>query len=410
MNTKELVSEAISWLINNYPYIASPLLRTRIHYTNHNIVAGVTDDYHLYIGKEFKNDLSRTVLAHEAMHILGGSMLRQGNRSTVLWNLATDLEINWMLKEMGFDVSTGLYREDCDGLRAEEIYEKLKEEAGPRVEQLLRDIERLSRTIKNKLKKGEDPSQEIEELKEKYKELFKELGVEGTSAEIHPDMNNLPEKTKETVKQHLLNMMISAEQIGKNIGGIPGSLKRIIDDLTTSRVTWKDLFRECVHNLKNDYSYRRPQKGQLLYADCYCPSLSNGSNSVVVITDTSGSISREELRMYLSEVKEIVEEFPTIFIACDCEVQAVVEDGDIEQILDAVKGGGGTFFQPAMEWIEENVQHPHSVVLMTDGYNDDKELPIPAMTTQVIVLTTGKEPEGITPDVIIKMKEEEVKE
>ncbi len=50
------------------------------------------------------------ILAHEAMHVLTGSLLRKGDRDSELWNIATDFEINYLLKDMKFNVpSSALY-------------------------------------------------------------------------------------------------------------------------------------------------------------------------------------------------------------------------------------------------------------------------------------------------------------
>jgi len=135
--------------------------------------------------------------------------------------------------------------------------------------------------------------------------------------------------------------------------------------------------------------------------------LSGTQREVVIIVDTSGSVGQEELTRFLTEVMQVVEMYPTTVLFCDAAVQAVAEEvTDVHALIQKLKGGGGTRFAPAFEWIEENKEGSVAVILMTDGYNDDHAISIPFNVEQVVVLTTDKVPSGVEPDIVIPITEE----
>ena len=63
----------------------------------------------IYDPEQFKVlDISTQVLefmlAHEALHLLTGSLIRRGDRDPYLWNIACDYEVNYLLHDIGFKV------------------------------------------------------------------------------------------------------------------------------------------------------------------------------------------------------------------------------------------------------------------------------------------------------------------
>lgn len=81
----------------------------------------------------------RFVLCHEILHCVGDHMTRRGNRNPLLWNYAADYAINPILNEevvpgqfewpkQPDGSRMGLYEEKYIGMRAEDIYDLLKED------------------------------------------------------------------------------------------------------------------------------------------------------------------------------------------------------------------------------------------------------------------------------------------
>lgn len=335
---------------------------------------------------QLKSEDIEFILAHEAMHILTGSLIRLGDRDPDLWNVACDFEVNYLLSDMGFNLPTGvLYLEEFhqNYYYAEKIYEILLNKAQGNAKG------------NNKL---------VTYLPEEYR---------GKQLDQHIYPKGQEEKAQ--AKINTQNALSTASQIERSmealqgIGTLPASIRRIIDKLLTPQITWKDYMCDVTTTIaRNNYSYKRCNPYYRMQ-NIYVPTLRSSETKVIVIVDTSGSIDEETMRMFISELIPLIQMFDVTFLSCDADVyvEDIVENVmGIEDILHHIKGGGGTEFVPAFKWIEENVMDACAVILMTDGYNADTYIEIPLSVEKTIVLTTGKEPEGFTPDVVIPIEEE----
>ena len=95
---------------------------------------------------------------------------------------------------------------------------------------------------------------------------------------------------------------------------------------------------------------------------------------IAISIDMSGSISSQQAKFFLSEVKGIMDEFVEfkIKIWCfDTQVYAYQEfnTDTADEIYDyEPKGGGGTMFECNWEFMRENEIEPKRLILFTDGY------------------------------------------
>ena len=116
----------------------------------------------------------------------------------------------------------------------------------------------------------------------------------------------------------------------------------------------------------------------------YLETLEGESVQVYVAVDTSGSIDNEQLRMFLSEVRGILNSYPHL----KCELYYADADAygpydlDSNRTLPPPQGGGGTAFVPFFSKVEENWDGLTTgvCVYLTDGYGDfpvrSPELPV----------------------------------
>jgi hypothetical protein len=89
----------------------------------------------------------------------------------------------------------------------------------------------------------------------------------------------------------------------------------------------------------------------------------------VIAVDTSGSIGKRELEQFAAEISAISEETQpeAIHVAyCDAAVQSIQQFGPAEPVPFEPKGGGGTDFRPAFEWVAENDFAPICLIYLTD--------------------------------------------
>jgi hypothetical protein len=138
----------------------------------------------------------RLVLAHELLHCIGDHMTRRQDRNPKIWNYACDYAINPILDgEEGFDwpknedgSRMGLLEPKYAGMRAEDIYEIIKDMPPPKNEQDLGNVvdegtplPEPSEGLEIQIEEGED---EIEETGEdEYDDTSGESGEEGDSGE-----------------------------------------------------------------------------------------------------------------------------------------------------------------------------------------------------------------------------------
>lgn len=105
---------------------------------------------------------------------------------------------------------------------------------------------------------------------------------------------------------------------------------------------------------------------------------------LVIAIDTSGSCSKELVRMFLEETRNILKEEDLFFrrfrlhiIQCDNQIQRddrITSQEEMDWYLEnlQVKGGGGTDFRPVFERIEElrrlELYRLKGILYFTDGY------------------------------------------
>lgn len=118
-------------------------------------------------------------------------------------------------------------------------------------------------------------------------------------------------------------------------------------------------------------------------------------NELAVIIDTSCSVPQAILREMLEAVQDALDTLrpDTIYLlSVDHKVEQVIELRHGDQVPTSIKGGGGTLFKPAFDWIEENANHIDGAVYLTDGYAYDwEELHEP--NYPVLWLDYGSKPE-----------------
>lgn len=152
---------------------------------------------------------------------------------------------------------------------------------------------------------------------------------------------------------------------------IPSAVEEAVLDGKGPERDWEELLREFMFNIsKDDYSWVNPNK-RFAWQDVFLPGKrGEGMGEIAMVLDTSGSISREELQMFWTGIKNIVEELlpeKIVIYSCDTEVRKVEEydPGNLPDELE-VSGRGGTYFRPAFEAIANSGADPAVILYWTD--------------------------------------------
>ena len=168
-------------------------------------------------------------------------------------------------------------------------------------------------------------------------------------------------------------MISSAQAAGA--GNTPKEVQRIIKELTEPKMNWRELLRQQIQStIRNDYTFSRPsRKGW--HTGAVLPGMNfMDTIDVAIGIDMSGSIGDSQAKVFLSEVKGIMDEYKDYNIKLWCFDTAVYNEADFsadggEDLMDYdVQGGGGTDFEVNWEYMKENDIQPKKFIMFTDGY------------------------------------------
>ena len=174
----------------------------------------------------------------------------------------------------------------------------------------------------------------------------------------------------------------AAKQAG---GKVDGFGQMVLDGLDKAQVRWEDELEEFVsQSVITDYSWHRPDR-RFNGGEWMLPGqVPDGCAHGVLFLDTSASMDDAMVKRCLEEVQGISDsgKVDKITVVCiDTQVRSVedFEHGDTIK-MDAY-GRGGTRFQPAWEWLEQQDELPDFAVYLTDlepfdGYGEAPDLPL----------------------------------
>lgn len=327
-------------LILDFPFYASLVLGMPF-IVDETIPTACTDGKCIKYNPKFMDTLSiqdiTGVLVHEVMHVVNLHHIRRGNRDPKKFNIAADYAINSIILKSGISLpKDALYDSRYDNKSAEEIYASLTDD----------DVDKIQQKLGSS---GTPSTGEVED------------GNQATDSEVQEE--------EQRVKMAVSTAVNAAKQAGK----LPVGLDRYIEELIAPKVNWREvLARFIVDKSTSDYTWTKPNKR---YMPVYLPSLDAVENitTIVLIVDTSGSIDRELLDEFASEMDSIRQMVSkeVFVIYVDTKVNSVQQfDADDELKLNP-KGGGGTSFRPGFKYIEDNGLQTNCVIYFTDGYCDD---------------------------------------
>jgi predicted metal-dependent peptidase len=225
---------------------------------------------------------------------------------------------------------------------------------------------------------------------DKQKELFEETGGFGGILPL-TDKDGNPasqEQLEQATKDFEMTIMNSARVLEKtlesSVGDMPGFVKEIIEAHTEPQRSYKDEILDIMEEItRDDYSWSRPNRKY----DVYLPTLYDKELAeLVVLVDSSGSVSQNELEIYAGEISGILEEFEHIKIHVIFHHTQAYNLETFEHEDLPVKFGnivsGGTNYRDAYDRIDREGFEPKAIWHFTDldvysGAYPDKEPDFP---------------------------------
>jgi predicted metal-dependent peptidase len=328
-------------------------------------------------------------LAHEVLHCALGHQCRRGEREPRLWNEAADLAINPILIGNGFTLPAGALIDPAFAtMSAEEIYARLlrkRTEGGSALKQAPQQTNAGVGTAtgsqatngtappdaKSDPPSQRAPDQDGQTMGEAAGPEPSRSGGFGEVVDATDEQGQTASPAEKRRQEH--EWSIAAEQAlrsAKACGNDPGGIERPVSESRQPQQDWRTILRDFVAaTAPSDYRWTPPNR-RYIASGLYLPSVERrGLGEVVIAVDTSGSIGKRELEQFAAEISAISEETQPEAIHvvyCDAAVQCVQQFGPAEPVQLEPKGGGGTDFRPAFEWVAENDFAPVCLIYLTD--------------------------------------------
>ena len=306
------------------------------------------------------------VLLHEICHQVLATHERRQDRDPYKWNMATDYAINDLIADIPdpgagkYDLYAKLYEAPAGALLssryhgwiAETIYEDL----------CRKKVRPMRKWVSVSLPTENGGRIELADLPDFSGGIDLHLPVE------------LNDDQRETLRTRIA-AAVDNYHANNDRGSIPDELLRRLQLLTPPKLPWRRLLHQYADAVlhRDDYSLAVPNKRFLMH-DVVVPGYySEEIGSLAAAVDTSGSMTEEEIREVLSELRGMVDSAQEMtLIVADCKIQRVVSGEALDAFLrkGELTGGGGTDHVCVFDYIAEHGLRPSIFVGMTDLFSN----------------------------------------
>jgi predicted metal-dependent peptidase len=341
----------------------------------------------------------RGVLVHEVCHCAQGHLWRMGQRDLDTWNRAADYAVNGLLAKYtdeqrqlaetangraGFmppwEVPANFLLDPAlSELSTEEIYHRLSKPTPPADGNGAPPPNQGRELAPSGSQNSSAPSPQSPPSNPSRSAP----GTSQTTAtpepsspgELEPPDDDEPGDTPLEAEWQIA--VTQAATAAKMAGALPGSLQRLIGELLTPRVPWREVLREFIRQrTRDDYSFTRPNRRYMSQPGpgrgVILPSLhSERMGRLAIGVDTSGSITDRILAEFQAEIQAALDECQpeTIeVIYCDAAIRGTQEFTPGDTVRLEAKGGGGTAFAPVFDHLAKSDETPVACIYLTDGY------------------------------------------
>ena len=339
------------------PYYGIFLIMLNKVWNNRVPTAGVSKNginYQLTINEDFWSGLSELqmlgLLKHELLHIAFGHLTTYFKFSDKrLANVAMDMEINQYI-EASWLPEGGINIDDYAELN-------LERKAGSRYY-----YDQLKQLQDKKNKDGTCGNEPMDQLLD---------NIESGNIPDHStwdEFENLTEAEQKLIEKQLQKLLSDAkEQTLKKRGNVPGEIEGVIvvEEIVAPKFDWRGFIRRFTGVSTKVFTKKIRRKENRRFSDNPGLKVKMRQHMLLAI-DTSGSVSDDELREFMSEIYHIYKCGVDITVVqCDTMIKSIEPyTGKFEM---AVQGRGGTEFDPVLEYFNANLKKYTSLVYFTDG-------------------------------------------
>ena len=356
----ERITRARSRLLLDQPWFGALSLRLRIIEAPELTETMSTDGSRLVFNAGWvaqRTDVElMALMAHEVMHCALLHPYRVGGRDLRLWNLACDFAINPMLAQQGFRLPDGMANDpQYAGLSAETIYARLH-----------RDGQQLPPS-------GSDDDTPTPDFTP---------SPQPSSSQSTESQAQAPDQPPPPQPMSATDWQVAAEQatsVARKAGKTDGGLERAVKEARRSAADWRSILRRFVEqSMPSDYSWTSPNR-RYIAAGLYLPGVVRENlPRLAVAIDTSASIGQDLLDLFGAELTAILHEArpeALTVVYCDTKVRFTETFSPDDAAVELhPKGGGGTRFQPAFDYFQE--EEPAGLIYFTDLQGPEPSEPV----------------------------------
>jgi len=313
-------------------------------------------NYQLCINEDFWDSLDKKkelgILKHELLHVAFNHLTHFYFPDKRLANIAMDMEINQYINKTWLP-EDGIFIENYEDLKLDHkagckyYYKKLQEAKEDKKQNGTSGCEEFDRLC-DQLDEGEDPV--------KNHDMWK-------------DFQDLSETEKKLIEKQIKRVLTQASDMAesKSRGCTPGEIKDLIkvDEVLPPKFDWKNYVRRFSGTSSRVFTKKLRRKENRKFEDN--PGLKiKMKKHVLLAIDTSGSVSNEEVKEFMNEMKHIYKTGVAMTLAqCDTSIRKIEPYNGSNELN--IEGRGGTEFDPILDYFNANLRKYTSLIYFTDG-------------------------------------------
>jgi predicted metal-dependent peptidase len=372
----KLVTARIALLLK-HPFFGNLATRLKIVNADNWCPTAATDGRHFFYNIKFIDSLTpretEFLFGHEVLHnVFEHMLLRTEGRNPDIWNIACDYAVNQILVDHRIGEMPKGKKGENKGFQDDKYRdwasEKIYDELMKQVKKNKINLKKLGQLLDEHIDWGKGQGDGKGEGKDKNKD-GQGQGQNGKPVYTKEELKKIKDEIKEA-------MMTAAQSTGA--GNLPGSIQRMISDLTEPKLNWREIIQQQIlSTMKSDYTFMKPSR-RSWHMDAVLPGMINtDSIDICLAIDASGSISEQQCRDFLSEIRGIMEQYKDFKIhlwSFDTKVfnPKIFTPDNMDELTDYVIGsGGGTDFMCNWDFMKEEGIEPKKFIMFTDGWPFD---------------------------------------
>lgn len=348
MKNKDAISQAIIYLFEKEMFYAEIIASMRRFNTPSIKTAGVCikDDIELHINNDWFETLPveqrAGVLKHECEHILRDHIVRLKEIAPDVYTKTDDVAQNIInqMKHRSLNVAADYaVNSNINPNNLPDFVCYAKQANLPNGE----TVEWYHDKIKNQDQRPQKGKGHPEDSEGDGQDGFPSHSLWGES-----------EGSKEILKEKIKQVLNKAAEKTRAAGRMTSEQELLLSKLNAHTVNWKQqLARFCARAIESKIESSKKKRNRR-YGIIHPGAVKIEELHIGVAADSSGSVSNEAYTQFLSEIENVAKYAKVTFVDADCEVKAahVWKKGAPRKR----KGGGGTAYQPALTYFNEETE------------------------------------------------------